>query len=332
MPLTATTPSPELLGLRLNNCRSRPDGRVALAWPRGRGRCSRRPSCAPAACPTTASGCGCATAACTRSISGVYAVGHANLPLRGVLPRRRSRPAAPGALLAGVAAGVHRGWLSWDRPASRGARRRAGRAGAPADPRPRTTAYLPPRGHHGAPRASRSRRRCGRCSTSPACSSTSSCGARSARRRRASWSISPSSLARLRGPGPRRGRARLRADRRDRAGAHALGARGRRARPDARAAASRIPTSTCRSGSAAGGSIPDFRWPDQRLVVEADGAAWHDNPLAREDDAERQALLEAAGERVIRVTWEQAVRGARRPCGGSAPRAHRSTRSCSGSG
>jgi very-short-patch-repair endonuclease len=53
--------------------------------------------------------------------------------------------------------------------------------------------------------------------------------------------------------------------------------------------------------------VPDFRWPDQRLVVEADGAAWHDNRLAREDDAERQALLEADGERVLRVTWDQAV-------------------------
>jgi hypothetical protein len=54
--------------------------------------------------------------------------------------------------------------------------------------------------------------------------------------------------------------------------------------------------------------IPDFRWPAQRLVVEADGAAWHDNPIAREDDAERQALLEAHGERVVRVTWDQAIR------------------------
>ncbi len=53
--------------------------------------------------------------------------------------------------------------------------------------------------------------------------------------------------------------------------------------------------------------IPDFRWPDQRLVVEADGAAWHDTELARADDAERQALLEAHGERVLRVTWEQAM-------------------------
>ncbi len=54
--------------------------------------------------------------------------------------------------------------------------------------------------------------------------------------------------------------------------------------------------------------VPDFRWPDPRLVVEADGAAWHDNRLAREDDAERRALLEANGERVVRVTWEQAVK------------------------
>ncbi len=53
--------------------------------------------------------------------------------------------------------------------------------------------------------------------------------------------------------------------------------------------------------------VPDFRWPAARLVVEADGAAWHDERLAREDDAERQALLEAHGERVLRVTWRQAV-------------------------
>lgn len=53
--------------------------------------------------------------------------------------------------------------------------------------------------------------------------------------------------------------------------------------------------------------IPDFRWPRQRLVVEADGAAWHAHKLAREEDAERQALLEAHGERVVRVTWDQVV-------------------------
>jgi very-short-patch-repair endonuclease len=53
--------------------------------------------------------------------------------------------------------------------------------------------------------------------------------------------------------------------------------------------------------------IPDFRWPSRRLIVEADGAAWHGHRPAGEDDAERQALLEAHGERVLRISWEQAI-------------------------
>jgi very-short-patch-repair endonuclease len=53
--------------------------------------------------------------------------------------------------------------------------------------------------------------------------------------------------------------------------------------------------------------VPDFRWPEQRLVIEADGAEWHDDRLTREDDGERQALLEAHGERVLRITWRQAI-------------------------
>ena len=53
--------------------------------------------------------------------------------------------------------------------------------------------------------------------------------------------------------------------------------------------------------------VPDFRWPAQRLILEADGAAWHEHRVAREDDAARQALLERHGERVLRVTWRQAV-------------------------
>jgi very-short-patch-repair endonuclease len=52
--------------------------------------------------------------------------------------------------------------------------------------------------------------------------------------------------------------------------------------------------------------VPDFRWPEQRLVIEADGPH-HDDPLARADDLERQALLEAHGDQVVRVTWEQAI-------------------------
>jgi hypothetical protein len=57
----------------------------------------------------------------------------------------------------------------------------------------------------------------------------------------------------------------------------------------------------------ANGLIPDFRWPDRRVILEADGRAWHDDPVAREDDADRQAALEAQGERVIRVTYAQAL-------------------------
>jgi hypothetical protein len=53
--------------------------------------------------------------------------------------------------------------------------------------------------------------------------------------------------------------------------------------------------------------VPDFRWPAQRLVIEADSREWHDNPIAHEDDIRRQALLERHGERVLRVTWHQAV-------------------------
>lgn len=53
---------------------------------------------------------------------------------------------------------------------------------------------------------------------------------------------------------------------------------------------------------------PDFVWRDLGLVIEADGAAWHDDRLTREDDAARQAVLEAHGYRVLRITWAQAVR------------------------
>jgi hypothetical protein len=27
--------------------------------------------------------------------------------------------------------------------------------------------------------------------------------------------------------------------------------------------------------------VPDFRWPEHRLIVEADGGQWHDHKLAR---------------------------------------------------
>ncbi|MGI8729963.1 MAG: type IV toxin-antitoxin system AbiEi family antitoxin domain-containing protein [Solirubrobacteraceae bacterium] len=52
---------------------------------------------------------------------------------------------------------------------------------------------------------------------------------------------------------------------------------------------------------------PDLRWPQQRLTLECDGGQWHSGGLAREDDADRQARLEARGERVLRVSWQQAT-------------------------
>jgi very-short-patch-repair endonuclease len=52
--------------------------------------------------------------------------------------------------------------------------------------------------------------------------------------------------------------------------------------------------------------VPDFLWPEQRLVIEADGPH-HEDPLERAADLERQRILEAHGYRVIRVTWQQAI-------------------------
>ena len=54
--------------------------------------------------------------------------------------------------------------------------------------------------------------------------------------------------------------------------------------------------------------IPDLLWRDERVAVEADSVTWHDNKLTREHDAHKQAILEAAGWRVVRVTHDQAKR------------------------
>jgi very-short-patch-repair endonuclease len=47
----------------------------------------------------------------------------------------------------------------------------------------------------------------------------------------------------------------------------------------------------------------DFRWPEQRLVVEVDGPG-HQRPRAKRDDAARDRILRAAGYRVLRFTDE----------------------------
>jgi very-short-patch-repair endonuclease len=49
----------------------------------------------------------------------------------------------------------------------------------------------------------------------------------------------------------------------------------------------------------------DLYWPEQRLVVEFDGWAYHSTRAAFERDRSKDADLQLAGERVIRVTHRQ---------------------------
>jgi hypothetical protein len=51
----------------------------------------------------------------------------------------------------------------------------------------------------------------------------------------------------------------------------------------------------------------DCAWPNARLIVELDGRATHDTLTAFETDRARDRRLEAAGWRVIRITWRQLV-------------------------
>lgn len=53
---------------------------------------------------------------------------------------------------------------------------------------------------------------------------------------------------------------------------------------------------------------PDLWWPEQRLIVEVDSREHHEAPLDQRDDLERQAWLEAKGERVLRTTKPQVER------------------------
>lgn len=53
--------------------------------------------------------------------------------------------------------------------------------------------------------------------------------------------------------------------------------------------------------------VPDFLWPDQSLILEADSQRYHGNIIARADDATRQLALETMGLRVIRTTWVEAT-------------------------
>jgi very-short-patch-repair endonuclease len=51
----------------------------------------------------------------------------------------------------------------------------------------------------------------------------------------------------------------------------------------------------------------DFVWRPERLVVEIDGHAFHSSDQRFENDRRRDAVLVAAGLRVMRVTWRQIV-------------------------
>jgi Transcriptional regulator, AbiEi antitoxin/REase_MTES_1575 len=76
----------------------------------------------------------------------------------------------------------------------------------------------------------------------------------------------------------------------------------------------------------------DFLFREARLVVEVDGDRHHRTPFARRNDADKQARLEVAGYRVLRLTWTQVTRHPQQtvarlrraltaPVAGSAPRA-----------
>jgi hypothetical protein len=52
---------------------------------------------------------------------------------------------------------------------------------------------------------------------------------------------------------------------------------------------------------------PDLLFREQRLVIELDSRRWHHDPLTQQDDADKQAILEAHGYRVLRITWWQIV-------------------------
>jgi very-short-patch-repair endonuclease len=56
-----------------------------------------------------------------------------------------------------------------------------------------------------------------------------------------------------------------------------------------------------------GRHLVDFLWRDRRLVTEVDGYRLHSSRVSFERDRGRDAELNAAGFRVIRITWRQLV-------------------------
>jgi hypothetical protein len=58
----------------------------------------------------------------------------------------------------------------------------------------------------------------------------------------------------------------------------------------------------------AGSFLVDALWPTQRLVVELDGFAFHRHRAAFERDRARDAALQVAGYRIVRLTHRRLVR------------------------
>ena len=233
---------------------------------------------------------------------GVYAVGHANVPLEGGF-LAAVKACGPRAVLSHASAAALWGLARLGRET---ARRDGARVGhAPADGRARPSRAPGARGssamlgHPGD--VSR---------TDPGGSRVVAAGANAAPRRAAGAIVAagerPPCARRTRAcravPWPRR--ARRPPDRRPGADAQRAGGCRPRSHPARRARPSAGQRSAHPLRAARDPGLP---LAGAAAVVEADGAAWHEHRLAREDDAERQALLEGHGERVLRVTWEQAV-------------------------
>jgi hypothetical protein len=235
---------------------------------------------------------------------GVYAVGHAKVPLEGCF-LAATKACGRDAWLSGVAAGAHWALVPWD---FRDPEVLVFGRSAPDHPRIRAheTNYLPPEDvtfHRGVPVTSPLRTLLDLAATLDHKQLR-----RAVRESQARKLVDLTELVgRLRGPGPRRGRAQLRR-------IVATSAAPTRSELEdvvldllleGGIAHPLVNVPLLLEGRKV---IPDFCWPEQRLVLEADGAAFHGNAVARADDAERQALLEAHGWRVMRVTWAQAVR------------------------
>lgn len=60
------------------------------------------------------------------------------------------------------------------------------------------------------------------------------------------------------------------------------------------------------------GFLVDAVWRERRLVIELDGARYHDQPAARRRDRRRDAVLTVAGWRVVRYGWDDVTAHARR--------------------